>query len=114
MSFEQIPLFEESRQPGKAVLIETSEEKTARESAETKAAFARIQEVVKNTPSWEDLKRNAPMDDGRSRHTRKLGEGANKISNDTSGSWMREHEARQDERAEQFSSEADRPDLASK
>ncbi len=100
MPLEQIPFFEESKKPGKAVLIETAQEKSQREAAEAKAAFAHIKEVVKNAPSWEDLKRSGSVDDGRSRHTRKLRptpEGDTKA-----GGWMREHEARQDDRAEQY------------
>jgi hypothetical protein len=56
------------------------------------------------------------MDDGRSRHTRKL-RGANEkedVTDDAADSWIKAHEARQDERAERFSSEADRPDLTTK
>ncbi|MEI6346018.1 MAG: hypothetical protein WCO79_02185 [bacterium] len=110
MSFEQIPLFEESRESGKTVLIETAAEKKARLAAEAKAAFARIQEVVKNSPSWEELKRSGHVDDGRLRHTRKLRSGSESVG-ETKEGWMKGHEARQDERAEQFSPEADRPEL---
>lgn len=118
MPLEQIPLFEESQKPGKAVLTETPQEKTVREAAETKAAFARIQEVVKNTPSWQDLRRSGQVedsDDGRNRHARKLRPASE--GDARAGGWLREHEARQDDRAEQYGPAAthiDEPDELAK
>ena len=96
MSFEQIPLFEESPKPGRGVLIETTQKKTEREAAEAKAAFARMRAAVENAPSWDVLKRSGDVDDGRSRHTRKM-RGAPE-GDARSDSWIKDHEDRQDSR----------------
>ena len=117
MPLEQIPLFEESRRPGKAVLIETAEEKTVREAAEAKAAFAHMREVVQNAPSWTDLRRSGQVADERNRHSRKLRGGSEQgteFNESPVGGWIKEHEARQDARAEQFGTDTDRPDLTAK
>ncbi len=98
MSFEQIPLFEESRRPGGKILIETTQEKAAREAAEAKTAFAKIHEAIENAPAYDKLKRNTDADDGRNRYARKMRETSESIEN--ADSWIKDHEARQDSRGE--------------
>lgn len=98
MSFEQIPLFEESRKPGGKILIETAQEKALREAAEAKAAFAKIHEVIENAPAYDKLKRSTDAEDGRNRYTRKL---SGATDGDTEmRSWIKDHEDRQDARDE--------------